>query len=116
MDPVFRRNATGESQSAQNVLGDQGDKGGVFGVVIKSVAAGELLDNETPCLIQQGSEVEFATAERPAKHVREILAERVCQQCGCIQHGPLSWRQGWYPFIRWLFGFRVSRRSGVKLF
>jgi hypothetical protein len=86
MDPVLGRNASGKSQSPQNVLGDQSDKSCVLGIVIKSVTAGESFDNQSPRFIQQGGKVEFATAEGPAKHMGQILAERVRQQRGCIQH------------------------------
>ena len=63
MQPVLRRDVSGQSEAAHDVLGDEGHQRGVLGVMIERVTGGEPFDDEPSSFIEQGGKARFATAE-----------------------------------------------------
>src|SRR5262245_50961354 len=86
MEPVFRSDFTLQALSAKNVLTNQGDEGGVLGVMVERVAQAETLEDEPRGLPYQFRIARLTLAEGLIVEAREMIAECVSDnRCG-VEH------------------------------
>src|SRR5262249_1257984 len=80
VSPVQRRYDALKPPPAQDVLGAERDQSRVLGIVIKSVAAGDALDDQSGRFVQSRGDLRLPIAEDPAVGLREVSTKCVRQK------------------------------------
>ena len=74
MEPILRRDRMAEQATAEDVLGDEGDKRRVMGIVVEGVATADSLDDETSGFVDHLGVTRLAAAESAPISEGQVLA------------------------------------------